>query len=163
VLQDYAYMCEEAYLSGSLNLTLEPFVITDESSSPSLLHLPSIGLMKVNSIHKLPLHCIQKVLFDMGSDISLINKHALPKQAISAKDPVPSCIIGLHGSKPLDCFVWLNGMQFPEFSPTTKVAKPIKAIVFNNPESNYDVIVGMDILQPIGFRIDCATLTISWN
>ena len=119
--------------------------------------------MKVNNIHKLPLHHTLKVLFETGSDKTLINKHALPKQAISAKDPTPSRITGLHGSKPLDRFVWLNGVQFPEFSPTTKVAKAIKAIVFDNPESNYDVIIGMDVLKILGFRIDCATLTISWN
>jgi hypothetical protein len=102
VLQDYMYMCEEAYLSGSLDLTFEPLVITDESSSPSSLHLCSIGLMKVDNIHKLPSHRILKVLFDTGSDKNLINKHALPKQAIQIH--WPSCITGLHGSKPLDRF-----------------------------------------------------------
>ena len=104
-----------------------------------------------------------RVLFDTGSDKTLINKRALPKQAISAKDPLPSNITGVHGTKPWHCFVKLNGMQFPEFAPTTKVAKPVKAIVFDNEESSYDVILEMDILQPLGFKIDCATLTISWN
>ena len=50
-------------------------------------------------------------------------------------------------------------MHFPEFAPTSKVAQADKAIVRNNTDSNYEVIV----LQPLGFKIDCATFTISWN
>ena len=57
----------------------------------------------------------------------------------------------------------LDGIQFPEFSPTTKVAKSIKASVFDNEHSSYDVIIGMDVMQPLGFNINCSTLTISWN
>jgi hypothetical protein len=57
----------------------------------------------------------------------------------------------------------LDGIHFPEFSPTTKVAKSIKAAVFDNKHLSYDVIIGMDIMQPLGFQINCSTLTISWN
>jgi hypothetical protein len=55
----------------------------------------------------------------------------------------------------------LDGIHFPEFSPTTKVAKSIKAAVFDNKHSSYDVIIGIDVMQPLGFQIDCSTLTIS--
>jgi Aspartyl protease len=144
VLQDYAYMCEEAYLSGSHELNLEPLV-SDEPVSSSL-RLRSVGLIKIDKIQNSPSQRILRVLFDTGSDKTLINKRALPKQAISAKDPSPSNITGVHGTKPLNHFVMLNGMQFPEFAPTTKVAKPIKAIVFDNEESSYDVILRMDVL-----------------
>jgi hypothetical protein len=156
VLQDYAYMCKKAYLSGSHELSLEPLVIDEPVSSTLRLH--SVGLMKIDKIQNSLSQCILQVLFDTGSDKTLFNKQALPKQAISAKDPSPSNITGVHRTKPLNCFVMLNGMQFPEFAPTTKVAKPVKAIVFDNEESSYDVILGMDVLQPLGFKIDCATL-----
>jgi hypothetical protein len=75
----------------------------------------------------------------------------------------PPNITRLHDTKHLDRFVMLDGIHFPEFSPTTKVAKLIKASVFDNNHLYYDVIIGMDVMQPLGSRIDCSTLTISWN
>ena len=56
--------------------------------------------MKVDTIQNSTSQKILRVLFDTGSDKTLINMRALPKQAISAKDPNPSRITGLHGTKP---------------------------------------------------------------
>jgi Aspartyl protease len=159
LLHDYALVCEEAYLSGSSNINLKPTV----NQTQTALRLRSVGHMRVNRIHNSPSGKVLKVLFDTGSDKTLINKSALPKQAIPAKDKNPPNITRLHDTKPLDRYVMLDGIHFPEFSPTTKVAKSIKAAVFDNKHSSYDVIIGMDIMQPLGFRIDCSTLTISWN
>jgi hypothetical protein len=36
-------------------------------------------------------------------------------------------------------------------------------VVFKNPESNYDAIIGMDLMQILGIIVDCATKTIFWN
>jgi Retroviral aspartyl protease len=161
LLQEYAYICEEAYLSGSNEINLNPSV--ENQTLSSNLRLRSVGLIRVDKIHNASSGKILKVLFDTGSDKTLINMHALPKQAVPAKDKNPSNITGLHNTKPLDRYVMLEGIQFPEFAPTSKVAKAIKAIVYNNNDSNYDVIIGMDVLQPLGYKIDCGTLTVSWN
>jgi hypothetical protein len=165
LLQEYSYMCVETYLNGGpeISALLVNPVVTSPQSVDSALKLRSVGLMRVDKIHNAPSGQILKVLFDTGSDKTLINMRALPKQAVPAKDKNPPNITGLHNTKPLDQFVMLEGIQFPEFTSTSKVAKAVKAIVYNNNDSNYDAIIGMDVLQPLGFKIDCSTLTISWN
>ena len=60
MLQDYAYMCEEAYLSGSHELNLEPLVIDEPVSSN--LRLRSVGLMKIDKIQNSPSQRILRVL-----------------------------------------------------------------------------------------------------
>jgi hypothetical protein len=155
LLQEYAFMCEDAYQIGGYEINLKPSIINPILSA---LRLRSVGLARIDKIHNSPSGKVLKVLFDTGSDKTLINRRALSKQAIPAKDDTPSRITGLHDTKPLDRYVILQGIQFPEFAPTSKVAQAIKAIVFDNKESNYDIIIGMDVLQPLGFKIDCATL-----
>ena len=98
MLNDYALVCEEAYLSGSSNINLKPNVHPTQTA----LRLRSVGLMRVNKIHNSPSGKVLKVLFDTGSDKTLINRSALPKQAIPAKDKNPPNITGLHDTKPLD-------------------------------------------------------------
>ena len=36
-------------------------------------------------------------------------------------------------------------------------------MVFKNPKSTYDAIIGMDLMQILGIIVDCATKTIFWN
>ena len=52
---------------------------------------------------------------------------------------------------------------FPEFSPTQRIPGPIRATVFDNPDSVYDIILGMDTLQVLEFDISCSTKTVTFN
>ena len=104
-----------------------------------------------------------RVLFDTGSDITLINKRALPKNAKPSIKRDQQAVTGVHGTKPLNREVFLEDTSFPEFSPTQKVPGPIRATVFDNEDSAYDIIVGMDLMQTLGIDVRCKTKTVEWN
>jgi hypothetical protein len=50
----------------------------------------------------------------------------------------------------LDKEVLIEEMILPEFSSTTQISGPIHAIIMDNGESSYDLIIGMDLLQTLG-------------
>ena len=52
--------------------------------------------------------------------------------------------------------------MLPEFSSSLKIQSGIRATIFNNDSSIYDVIIGNDVLVPLGIDILCSTLTIKW-
>ena len=103
-----------------------------------------------------------KVLFDTGSDKTMANMRILPKGA-HAKTVNGTRVTGVHGGRVLNQEVLLGEVSFPEFSPTQRIPGPIRATVFHNPESNYDIILGMDVMQVLGIDINCSTKTITWN
>ena len=74
-----------------------------------------------------------------------------------------SHFVGIHGTKQLNENVLLRNISLPEFSPTQRIPGPIRATLFNNPQSTYDVIVGMDMIQAVGISISGVSKTVSWN
>ena len=72
-------------------------------------------------------------------------------------------INGIHGTKQLNQEILLEHISFPEFSPTQRFPGPIRATMFNNPTSAYDIILERDAMQALGINIGCSTKTISWN
>ena len=100
-----------------------------------------------------------KILFDTGSDKTMFNLRALPK-GTSPKTVDGQRVVGVHGVELLNREVLLEDICLPEFSATQRVAGPIRAVIFNNKESTYDVIIGMDVMQVLGIVVDCATKTI---
>ncbi|CAJ1951740.1 unnamed protein product [Cylindrotheca closterium] len=68
----------------------------------------------------------------------------------------------LHGLKDeKKQVVDISGIIFPKFSPTQKVDNIFKALVFNTPSQN-DIILGNDILIPLGIDVLPSTQTIKW-
>ena len=53
--------------------------------------------------------------------------------------------------------------SFPEFSPTQRVDKALQAYIYDQTNSPYDVILGLDVLKPLGIDISCSTETLTWN
>ena len=72
-------------------------------------------------------------------------------------------VTGIHGTELLNQQVLLEDMSFPEFSPTQRIPGPLRATMFRNDESAYDIIVGMDTMQALGIDIKCSTKSITWN
>ena len=53
-------------------------------------------------------------------------------------------------------------MILPEFSPTRKIDSPFKALILDE-KCPYDIIMGRDMMVPLGIDVSCTTQTISWN
>ena len=84
-------------------------------------------------------------MFDSGSDITLWNRRALPTgvQPIG-KGGMRSTSI--YDTKWMEQSVLFTDLCFPVFSVTSKVEGPMRAVIFDNPDSSYDVVIGMDLL-----------------
>ena len=80
-----------------------------------------------------------------------------------AKTGTGTRITNIHGGKILNQEVLLEDIGFPKFNPTQQIPGPIHATVFHNLEYNYNIILGMDIMQVLGIDVSCSTKTVSWN
>ena len=159
VLLAYASFCEDLYSNGEYKSGNE---ITQNLDVTKSLRLRSVGLMTARHVQKHKCRRPFKVLFDTGSDKTLISQRALPIGA-NPKTIDARQVTGIHGTQKLNQEVLLTDIAFPEFSPTQRVPGPIQATVFNNADSPYDVIVGMDVMQALGIDVQCSTQTVSWN
>jgi hypothetical protein len=63
----------------------------------------------------------------------------------------------------LDKEVLIKDMILPEFSATTRISGPIRAILMDNVESTYDLIIDMDLLQTLQIDIYNSSKTVVWN
>ena len=59
--------------------------------------------------------------------------------------------------------VVIKDISFPEFLPTQRVDKALQAYIYDQTNSPYDVILGLDVLKPLGIDISCSTETLTWN
>jgi hypothetical protein len=58
--------------------------------------------------------------------------------------------------------VVLEELTLAEFSATQRIDKKVSAYVFDKPSSPYDLVLGLDLLVPLGIDISCSTQTIPW-
>ena len=72
-------------------------------------------------------------------------------------------VTGVHGTTCLNQEVLFQGLSFPEFSATTRVPGPIRATIFDNLDSNYDIIVGLDLMILLGINVKSSTKTVEWQ
>ena len=149
------------------NLELDEFdkIVSNMPSNGinlNALQLKPISLMIVDTIqgHKsrLPL----KVLFDTGLDVTLINWKALPRGCLPKKESnIPINMV--HGNSPLTQMVELQKFCLPEFSNSLHVTMPHSALVFDNPNLSHDIIMGLDLLCPLGIDPSPSTQTVRWQ
>jgi transposase InsO family protein len=158
VFHAFPAYCEEAWLLGETSSNL---LVNDITTTQ--LHLRSVGIMTAKVIQGISNDAPLKVLFDTGSDLTLFNERALPKNAKPKLHQKTQNVTGVHGTSTLKRQVLLENMSLPEFSPTQRIPGPIRATVFQNPDSNYDIILGMDFMQAVGIDVHCTTQRISWN
>jgi hypothetical protein len=81
-----------------------------------------------------------RVLFDSGSDRTMINRRALPKKTQCTTVPGTK-VLGIHGVEVHRHEVMLEEIMFPEFTSSLRVSGPIRAMVYYNNDSLYDVII----------------------
>jgi hypothetical protein len=126
------------------------------------LSLRPIGLLIAKKIQNLKSDRPLKTLFDSGSDKTFINRRILPKGANGTT--VKSIGINtITGADKINQKVTLENLTLPEFSATRRINLKVSAYIFDHESSPYDIILGLDLLVPLGIDISCSTNTISWQ
>ena len=159
IVESYMTQCDQEYSNGVDSAKHGLYLGHDVLPG---LHLRPVSTMLIRSIQSHECKVPLRVLFDTGSDRTMINQSSLPKGAVP-KRMTDQSITGLHGTQVLSHEVMLENISFPEFTTSQRVTGPIRAIVYNNPDSRYDVILGMDVLHVLGIDISCTTRTVHWN
>lgn len=159
---DYINFISDIYQNGND----EEINISDNNTSDvlnSYLSLRPMTLLMADFIQNQISKKLLTVLFDTGSEMTFIHERVLPKGAVP-KIGTPIDINTLNAMGKLNRSVLLSNIQLPEFSPTIKVDKDIKAFVMS-PEHHikYDMIIGRDILGPLGIKLHCDTQTMEWQ
>jgi hypothetical protein len=102
-----------------------------------------------------------KVIFDSGSDKTIFKRSSLP-QGIKPSTGKKRKVSGVNASSVIDQDVLLTDITLPEFSSSQCIAGPLRAIVMNM-DTQYDLIIGMDVVQVIGLDLHNSSQTIVWN
>jgi transposase InsO family protein len=104
-----------------------------------------------------PLH----ILFDSGSDVTLIRRKAIPQGiALTLLDDKRQ-VNGVMGSGIIKHKVLLYDLMLPEIHPTMRVVKPIECLVLDELE-HCDMLVGRDVMAAIGIDILFSSKEIKW-
>jgi hypothetical protein len=115
----------------------------------------------VGSIQQTKVNHLLKVLFDSGSDTTIFKRSSLP-QGIEPSTGKKRKVSGVTETSVIDQYVMLKDITLPEFSSSQRIPGPIKALLMPM-EAQYDLIVGMDIMQIIGLDLHNSSKTIVWN
>ena len=151
--ETYTYMCNKPYVSGDSDKMIKTYLDAIQK-----LCLQSIGIMTVGSMQSVPNRKPLQILFNSRSNKTILNYGALPK-GCHPKTVAGTKVTGLHGMKMLNQETLLENVGFLEVSPTQRIPSPIKATMFNNPDSVHNLILGMDVMQVLDININCST----WN
>jgi hypothetical protein len=118
--------------------------------------IASVSKMQ-NTVSDKPL----KTLFDPGSDKTFLNRRILPR-GVNGDTVDTSAVNALDGADETNQKVVLEGLTAPGFSATQRTDKKAAAHVFNQPDSPYDLVLGLDLLVPLGIDASCLTQTMTW-
>ena len=123
--------------------------------------IPS-SIMFITYIQKQKCELTFSILFDPGSKSTYINRKILPINVI------PSFLNSSHhvstatGTFTVNLIVLLEDLLFPEFSRSLKFEKQ-QAFVFDQPNCQYDVILGLDFLQEAQIDLCSSEKMMKWN
>ena len=121
--------------------------------------LTTIGI--ANSIGAARSRRLYKVLLHSGSSQYLIKKSVLPKGIVSKKLRESKSPKTLAGSILSTQVVTLQDISLPEFDKNRKIAQQ-KALVFDNPNITYDVILGTNFLSKTGIKLNYEKNQMEW-
>jgi hypothetical protein len=104
---------------------------------------------------------VLKVLFDSRSDKTIFKRSSLP-HGIEPSTGKRRKVSGVNASSVTNQDVLLTDITLPEFLLSQHIPGPICAIVMKM-DAQYDLIIGMDVMQVIGLDLHNLSKTIVWN
>jgi hypothetical protein len=135
---------------------------SDDLSFDKVLRLRATSHAIVRTIQKSHENCLLHVLFNSGADKTMMKRSALPL-GVNPSLGKKRRVTGVMSSALLDKEVLIEDMILPEFSSNTRISGPIRAIIMDNKESSYDIIISMDLMQTLGTDIHNSSKTVLWG
>jgi hypothetical protein len=115
----------------------------------------------VGAIQQTKTNTLWKVLFNSRSDKTIVKQTSLPS-GIETSTGKKRKIRGVNASSTTDQDVLLKDITLPEFSSLQRIPGPIRAIVMDT-DTQYDLIIGMDMMQVIRLDLHNLSKMIVWN
>ena len=137
------------------------FIPTPKSVSNKNSNKTPIGIMKVKTIQNTAVGRPLVVLYDSGSDGSLINGRTLPKGVVPIVSEKQQVTTTANGTVDTSRSVWLEEIRLPEFA-NNRCVKGVQAKIFDSPTCRYDVILGRDFLRAAGIKLCFSSNTMQW-
>jgi hypothetical protein len=152
----FTHYIDELYSTGECDVKLN---ISKHETQSSRLRSSSIAI--VGSIQQTKVNILLKVLFDSGSDKTIFKRSSLPL-SIEPSTGKKLKVSGVNASSVIDQHVLLTDITLPEISSSQCIPGPICALIMPM-DTQYDLIIGMDVMQVIGLDIINSSKTIAWN
>eukprot|EP00804_Cyclotella_cryptica_P018077 CCRYP_017618-RF/>CCRYP_017618-RF protein AED:0.32 eAED:0.31 QI:0/0/0/1/0/0/2/0/448 len=102
-----------------------------------------------------------RVLLDSGSTVSLIKRSALPPKVVTKEISDTKNISTLAGKLQAQEVVTLRDLRLPEFDKNRRISQQ-KALVFDNDQVRYDVILGTNFLSKAGIKLNYSEGKMEW-
>jgi hypothetical protein len=155
-LNVFTHYIDELNSTGDCDVKLNTSKYETQSS-----RLRSSSIAIVGSIQQTMVNNLLKVLFDSGSDKTIFKRSSLP-HGIEPSTGKKRKVSGVTASSVIDQYVMLKDITLPEFSSSQCIPGPICALIMLM-EAQYDLIIGMDVMQIIGLDLHNSSKTIVWN
>ena len=107
----------------------------------------------VNTISAIRSRQLFRILLDSGASCCLIKKSSLPRGVILKDLSNGKCIKTLSGQVMAQQVVTLRNLRLPEFDKNRRIAQQ-KALVFDNDNCQYDMILGTNFLSKTGIKLN---------
>ena len=115
--------------------------------------------VKVGNIN----HTFNKALLDSGGSRSLIARSRIPVQIKPSLSKNPFPAVGTSGTRTHKESIIFDRLSFPDFEMPSWLSE-VECFVFDDDgHSSYDLILGRDILKPIGMEMNFASEEINWQ
>ena len=102
-----------------------------------------------------------RVLLDSGSTVSLIKRSALPPKVVTKKISDTKNISTLAGKLQAQEVITLRDLRLPEFDKNRRISQQ-RALVFDNDQVRYDVILGTNFLSKAGIKLNYSEGKMEW-
>jgi hypothetical protein len=101
------------------------------------------------------------VLFDSGSNVSMIKRSALPKGVITKLLGDTKLVMTLAGCLKTQEVVTMRDLRLPEFDKNRRINQQ-KTLVFDNDNVKYNIILGTNFLSKTGIKLNYSDGNIEW-
>jgi hypothetical protein len=101
------------------------------------------------------------VLFDLGSNVSMIKRSALPKGIITKFIGGTKLVRTLAGHLKMQEVVTMQDLRLPKFDKNRRINQQ-QVLVFDNDNVKYNTLLGTNFLSKIGIKLNYSEGNMEW-